>query len=134
MAARGMTIQSQVADEKVVRRMLQSVDDSLAIDLTAQICRIPSVLGDEGEVGRWLEARMGSLGFDEVVLQEVFPGRFNTIGRMRFGDATGPTFVLTGHMDTKPVCRGWDGDPYSGLVRDDRGYGHGIMDMKSALA
>src|ERR1051326_2279014 len=53
---------------------------------------------------------------------------------MRFGDATGPTFVLTGHMDTKPVCRGWDGDPYSGLVRDDRVYGHGIMDMKSALA
>jgi acetylornithine deacetylase len=37
-------------------------------------------------------------------------------------------------MDTKPVCRGWDGDPYSGLLRDDRVYGHGIMDMKSALA
>jgi acetylornithine deacetylase/succinyl-diaminopimelate desuccinylase-like protein len=77
---------------------------------------------------------MQAYGFDEVFLQEVFPGRFNAVGRMELGNGHGPTFVLTGHMDTKPVCRGWDGDPYSGEIRGDRVYGHGIMDMKSALA
>jgi acetylornithine deacetylase/succinyl-diaminopimelate desuccinylase-like protein len=127
-----MTLSSQATD-RLVRRALDLVDVPLAIDLTAQICRIPSVLGEEGAIGRWLLAQMQSLGFDEVVLQEVFPGRANAIGRMQFGDGSGPTFVLTGHMDTKPVCRGWDGDPYAGLVRDDRVYGHGIMDMKAAL-
>jgi acetylornithine deacetylase/succinyl-diaminopimelate desuccinylase-like protein len=118
----------------MVHRVLEWVDTPLAVELTAEMCRIPSVLGEEGDLGRWLQEQMQTQGFDEVFLQEVYPGRYNAVGRMRFGSGRGPTFVLTGHMDTKPVCRGWDGDPYSGEIRGDRVYGHGIMDMKSALA
>jgi acetylornithine deacetylase/succinyl-diaminopimelate desuccinylase-like protein len=120
--------------ETLAQRVLDDVDTSLAVSLTSEICRIPSVLGEEGEIGRWLGTQMRANGFDDVALQEVVPGRFNAVGRLQLGHGQGPTFVLTGHMDTKPVCRGWDDDPYSGAIRGDRVYGHGIMDMKAALA
>ena len=43
--------------------------------------------------------------------------------------------VLTGHLDTKPVSHGWTATtPFSGELIDGSVYGHGIMDMKAALA
>ena len=43
--------------------------------------------------------------------------------------------VLTGHMDTKPVSHGWSvTEPFSGALIDGAVYGHGVMDMKAALA
>jgi acetylornithine deacetylase/succinyl-diaminopimelate desuccinylase-like protein len=41
--------------------------------------------------------------------------------------------VLTGHIDTKPVCVGWDEDPYSGKIADGRLHGHAVMDMKAGI-
>lgn len=118
----------------LVTQTVEAVDVGLAVDLTSEVCKIPSVLGEEEAIGRHLDARMREYGFEDVYLQEVFPNRYNAIGKVTFGSGQGPTFVLTGHMDTKVVCRGWDGDPYSGAIVEDRVYGHGIMDMKSALA
>ena len=46
----------------------------------------------------------------------------------------GPTLVLTGHIDTKPVCVGWTDDPYSGRLADGRLHGHAVMDMKAGVA
>jgi acetylornithine deacetylase/succinyl-diaminopimelate desuccinylase-like protein len=38
-------------------------------------------------------------------------------------------------MDTKPVSHGWQrAAPFSGDIIDDAVYGHGVMDMKAALA
>jgi acetylornithine deacetylase/succinyl-diaminopimelate desuccinylase-like protein len=43
--------------------------------------------------------------------------------------------VLTGHLDTKPVSHGWSAtEPFSGDLLDGAVYGHGVMDMKAALA
>ena len=42
--------------------------------------------------------------------------------------------MLTGHIDTKPVCVGWDEDPYGGRLDGDRLYGHAVMDMKAGIA
>src|SRR5262249_16600360 len=63
----------------------------------------------------------------------VLPGRTNVIGLVDSG-RPGPTLVLTGHIDTKPVCQGWDDDPYSGRVEDGRLHGHAVMDMKAGVA
>ena len=42
---------------------------------------------------------------------------------------------MTGHMDTKPVSIGWEATkPFSGDLIDGAVYGHGVMDMKAALA
>jgi acetylornithine deacetylase/succinyl-diaminopimelate desuccinylase-like protein len=108
------------------------LDVEMAVELTRAVCRIPSILGDEGEVAGFLASTMRELGFEGSALQPVLPDRPNAVAEVSFGP--GRRVVLTGHMDTKPVSHGWTvTDPFSGDLVDGRVYGHGIMDMKSAL-
>jgi acetylornithine deacetylase len=113
--------------------VLSVVDAERAVRLTQDIVRIPSVVGEEGPLADWLAARMAGMGFDTVEQQDVLPGRTNVIGVVDSG-RPGPTLVLTGHIDTKPVCVGWDDDPYSGRIADGRLHGHAVMDMKAGVA
>lgn len=116
----------------LVQTVLNAVDRDLAVALTQELVRVPSVLGEEAAIGAVLERQMRDLGFERVHRQEVFPNRANVVGEVDFGP--GPSIVLTGHMDTKPVSRGWERDPYGGDLVGERLYGHGIMDMKAGLA
>jgi len=113
--------------------VIDAVDVDDAVRLTQEIVRIPSVVGDEAELSDALAARMRRMGYDEVYQQEALPGRKNVVGVVDSG-RPGPTLVLTGHIDTKPVCVGWDEDPYSGRIEGDRLYGHAVMDMKAGIA
>ena len=117
---------------ELLARIIQPEDLNLAIRLTQEAVRIPSINGEEGELGRQVYRWLQELGFEETVLQEVYPGRYNAVGMLR-GRRPGPTLVLTGHLDNKPVCYGWDGNPFSGEIVDGRVYGHGVMDMKAAI-
>jgi acetylornithine deacetylase/succinyl-diaminopimelate desuccinylase-like protein len=72
------------------------------------------------------------MGYDEVYQQEALPGRDNVVGVVDSG-RPGLTMVLTGHIDTKPVCVGWDEDPYSGRIEGGRLHGHAVMDMKAGI-
>ena len=65
--------------------------------LTRALMDIPSVSGEEGEVGRFLASHLGGLGY-EVGLQEVAPGRANVLART----GARPRVVLSTHMDTVP--------------------------------
>ena len=115
------------------RMAIESVDLGLAVDLCRQVSRIPSVLGEEGPLAEFIAGTLRDLGFEKVELQPVLPERPNAIGELSFGP--GRRVVLTGHLDTKPVSHGWTAaEPYSGDLVDGRVYGHGIMDMKGALA
>ena len=115
------------------RAAIESVDLGLAVDLCRQVSRIPSVLGEEGPLAEFIAGTRRDLGFEKVELQPVLPERPNAIGELSFGP--GRRVVLTGHLDTKPVSHGWTvAEPYSGDLVDGRVYGHGIMDMKGALA
>lgn len=116
----------------LVRRVLERVDTDLAIRVTHEFVRIPSVVGEEGEAGRFLLDQMRRLGLPGATLQEVYPGRYNAIARLDSG-RPGPVIVLTGHMDTKPVSLGWTREPFGGQIEDGRLYGHGIMDMKAGV-
>jgi acetylornithine deacetylase len=110
-----------------------NLDLERAVALVQEVCRIPSVLGAEGELAEFLASVMRESGFESVQLQPVLPGRPNAIGEVSFG--AGPRVVLTGHMDTKPQSHGWQrAAPFSGDLIDGSIYGHGIMDMKAALA
>ena len=116
-----------------IARAIDSVDLDLAIELCQEVSRIPSVLGEEGALAEFLVATMNRLGFEGVDLQTVLPDRPNAIGEISFG--AGDRVVFTGHLDTKPVSHGWTkADPFSGDLIDGAVYGHGIMDMKAALA
>lgn len=109
------------------------VDTDDVVALTREMVRTSSVVGEERELSDALRARMSKMGFDRVYQQEVFPGRDNVVGVVDSG-RPGPTLVLTGHIDTKPVCKGWDSDPYSGKLEDGRVHGHAVMDMKAGVA
>lgn len=118
---------------QVVAAVLDRLDLGRAVDLVRQVCRIPSVLGDEGPLAAFLASVMRESGFESVRLQPVLPGRPNAVGELSFG--TGPHVVMTGHMDTKPESHGWAAAaPFSGDLIDGAVYGHGVMDMKAALA
>ncbi len=106
--------------------VLELVDTAEAVALTQEIVRIPSVVGEERELSDALARRLRGMGFDRVYQQEALPGRSNVIGVVESG-RDGPVVVLTGHIDTKPVCLGWDKDPYSGLLEDGRLHGHAVM-------
>lgn len=117
----------------VAGRVLRALDLERAVQLVQEVCRIPSVLGEEGDLAAFLASVMRDSSFEDVELQPVVEDRPNAIGRVSIGD--GPTVVLTGHMDTKPVSHGWSlTDPFSGALIDGAVYGHGVMDMKAALA
>jgi acetylornithine deacetylase/succinyl-diaminopimelate desuccinylase-like protein len=118
----------------VVSSVLDALDLDRAVELVREVCTIPSVLGEEGPLAAFLATTMSASGFEGVELQPVLEDRPNAVGHVSFG-GDGPTVVLTGHMDTKPVSHGWEvTDPFSGEVIDGAVYGHGVMDMKAALA
>lgn len=118
--------------ESEITSVLEAIDVDRLVELTRQVCRIPSVLGDEGPLAHHLAEVMSESDFEAVELQPVIDDRPNAIGELDFG--AGPRVVFTGHMDTKPASRGWTvAEPFSGDLIDGRVYGHGIMDMKAAL-
>ena len=119
--------------EQLSARVVAAVDTDRLLDLVQQVCRIPSVLGEEGELAGFLNHVMRVSGFEATSLQPVLPERPNALGELSFGP--GKRVVFTGHMDTKPVSHGWTvTPPFSGEVIGGSVYGHGIMDMKAALA
>jgi acetylornithine deacetylase/succinyl-diaminopimelate desuccinylase-like protein len=119
--------------EQLTAAVLAAVDTGRLIELVQQVCRIPSVLGEEGALAEFLHDVMRESGFEATGLQPVLPGRPNALGELSFG--SGQRVVLTGHLDTKPVSHGWTATtPFSGELLDGSVYGHGIMDMKAALA
>jgi acetylornithine deacetylase len=91
-------------------------------ELTRRLIDIPSVSGEELEVGRFLASYLGGLGY-KVELQEVEPGRSNVIA------TTGARarVVLSTHMDTVP--------PFIASSEDGTHiYGRGSCDAKGIIA
>ena len=121
-------------DRELAAQVLEHLDLDRAVALSQEVCRIPSVLGEEGPLAKFLADVMKEAGFEAVDLQPVLPDRPNATGEVSFGPGR-RVVVLTGHLDTKPVSHGWaTAEPFSGAIVGDAVYGHGIMDMKAALA
>jgi acetylornithine deacetylase len=91
-------------------------------ELTRRLIDIPSVSGEEREVGRFLASYLEGLGY-RVELQEVEPGRANVIA------TTGarPRVVVSTHMDTVP--------PFIAYSEDETHIrGRGSCDAKGIIA
>src|SRR6266446_3984603 len=90
--------------------------------LTRKLIDIPSVTGDEKDVGAFLALHLESLGY-QVEMQKVAEDRFNVIA------TTGapPRVVFSTHMDTVP--------PHIASSEDEeRIYGRGACDAKGIIA
>lgn len=91
---------------------------------------VPSGAG-EAAVIDWCSAWLETRGF-EVQRVEDTPGRPSIIATAR-GTGGGRSLLLNGHVDTVGVDT-YDGDPFSGELRDGSIYGRGAFDMKAGIA
>jgi acetylornithine deacetylase len=106
-------------------------------DLLADLVRIDSINPDliegaagEGEIARFVAAWLEDAGL-AVEVDEVAPGRFNTVGIAR-GAGGGKSLLLNAHLDTVGVA-GME-RPFEPRVENGRLHGRGSYDMKAGLA
>jgi acetylornithine deacetylase len=91
-------------------------------ELTVRLMEIPSITGDEAEIGEYLTTHLTRLGY-RVDRQQVEPGRFNV---MAFA-SDNPKVIFCTHIDTVP--------PVLPVGQDDRYlYGRGACDTKGILS
>jgi len=90
--------------------------------LTRELVDIPSVTGEEFEIGNSLAELLSRLGF-QVVLQELSKDRDNIIATTE----APPSVVLSTHMDTVPP-------PILSREDDEFIYGRGACDAKGIIA
>ena len=91
-------------------------------DLTRQLIDIPSLTGDEGDVGTFLATYLEDLGY-RVEAQTVSPTRFNILATT----TEPPRIVFSTHMDTVP--------PFIPAGEDDEYiHGRGSCDAKGIIA
>ncbi|OQY28017.1 MAG: hypothetical protein B6244_08735 [Candidatus Cloacimonetes bacterium 4572_55] len=92
------------------------------LQLTRELINIPSVTGQEGEIGRFLCRYLSNNGFS-IREQEVSPGRFNIFA----SKSDRVDLLFSAHLDTVA--------PYIPLSEDETTlYGRGACDVKGGLA
>ena len=119
-------------DQTTIESILSQVDEAAIVGLASDLVRIPSFKPDETGVAKFLEGFFQERGY-QVDLQEVEPGRFQTIATLP-GSGGGHSLMLNGHTDINSLTRRWRRDPWTPTVEGDRLYGHGIQNMKGGLA
>jgi succinyl-diaminopimelate desuccinylase len=106
------------------------------IDLSQALIRCPSVTPADEGVMDVLAGALEGLGFTCHRLPfatDEFPEVQNLYARI---GEDGPNFCFAGHTDVVPVGEAgeWSVDPFTAEIKDDRLYGRGASDMKSAIA
>lgn len=127
------TSQAHTVDDARAK-VLAAIDEDRLVSTLQRMVRqdsYPKTPG-EGQLARTLGDILTDRGLS-VELQEVEPGRFNTLGWLR-GSGGGKSLMLNGHIDTNPAGEGWTKDPFGGEVDNGFIYGIGVSNMKAADA
>ncbi len=107
------------------------------LEYTRQLIATPSMNppGDERAMARAVIGRLKDLGLNGTDVRAKSPNRPNVFCRLT-GDPSGPTLMLTGHLDTKSIGdrQQWRCDPLAGEITGGKLYGLGSGDMKAAIA
>jgi acetylornithine deacetylase len=118
-------------DQARQQQVLAHVDQEAMIELASALIRIPSFKTEETPVAEYLAAFFRPRDY-QVDLQEIEPGRFQTIATLA-GTGGGTSLMLNGHIDINALTMRWKRDPWTPSVEGDRLYGHGIQNMKGGL-
>ena len=113
------------------QRISAQRDDAVA--LLQDLVRIPSITGDEANVGRFVTDFIRSMGLEVEVL-EAAPGRPNLVATWDSGKP-GPTLLLNDHLDIIPPgpLEYWTHPPFAADIADGMVYGRGTIDTKSGV-
>ena len=112
-------------------RVLARIDDEEVVRLACDLIRIPSFTTEETPLAEWLANYLADQGL-AVTMQEIEPGRKQTIARLR-GTGGGRSIMLNGHIDIDPLASGWTRDPFEPWIADGKIFGHGVFNMKAGV-
>ena len=111
--------------DPILERLTSAVSAERLRDLTLALVDIPSPTGDSVKVSEYYAETVKALGLPVEIVRE-YPDSPSTVAR--FGDGSGRTLTLDGHLDTihaqHPAPR----------LDGGRIYGRGAGDMKSGVA
>ena len=112
-----MTSTAETVPAALRQRVLARIDDDEVVRLAQDLVRIPSFTTEETACAEWLAGYLSDQGLD-VTLQEIEPGRKQTIARLH-GRGGGRSIMLNGHIDIDPLATGWTlvlGLDFKGMV------------------
>jgi len=121
-----MTAEAQAALVESIRSHVASHRDAI-LSFFREICAIPSVMGQIGDVGKRVADEMKRLGFEDV--------RFDRMGNVLGRVGNGPRVLLyDSHLDTVDIGdpTAWEWDPFQGKVEDGIFYARGAGDEKQS--
>lgn len=101
------------------------------VAFAADLIRIPSLPGNEGDVALRVRRELEELGFRDVRIDELG----NVIG-VAPGRGAAPAVMLSSHLDMVDVGDpgSWEHPPFGGIVDGGFLHGRGAMDIKGPLA
>ena len=110
-----------MADPASEEAVLKEINPDELVELGKSLVRIPSFIGEETALARWLASYFSSRGYD-VQLQEVAKGWYQTVATLK-GTGGGRSIMFNGHLDINPLATGWTRDPFDPWVEDGKLYG-----------
>ncbi len=113
---------------EIIKTAVKELKQDL-VEFAQDLVRIKSYTGDEQKIIRFIEEKMLSLDYDEVLVDSMG----NLLGRIGNGEKV---VMFDSHIDTVAVSdvSEWIHDPFGGVIDNGRLYGRGSVDMKSAAA
>jgi len=116
---------------------MEFINEKKVTDLLSKFIRIKSIYLEENEimtfVHQYLKDNQIDSRIQEYSEKEIldYNGK-NVIGSL-IGENDGPIIYLNGHLDTVQLTKGWTTDPLDPVVKDNKMYGLGSLDMKSGV-
>ena len=94
----------------------------------------PNPPGDERAAAALVQEMLPAIDLPEAQVISRHESRPNLLITLNFGPG-GRHLLLSGHLDIKPVAdAAWSVDPFGADIEEDRLYGLGSADIKSAIA
>ncbi len=90
--------------------VLRNIDQNELVERGKALVRIPSLIGEETPIARWVASFLSSRGYG-VELQEVEKGWFQTVATLK-GTGGGRSIMFNGHLDINPLASGWLKNPF----------------------